>query len=80
MLSWVLDAERVLRRLLMLDEVDVFLKALMTGNVGRNAFICIFICILEYIQSILFLINNIYRLLSTQPLSLEHMRRFATRA
>jgi len=43
---------------ILLDEADVFLAKRTAGNIGRNAFVSIFLRLLEYYQGILFLTTN----------------------
>lgn len=44
--------------MLLLDEVDVFLEARAAQDIHRNTLVSIFLSMLEYFQSILFLTTN----------------------
>jgi len=52
------DLAKNWRAVILLDEADVFLAKRTAGNIGRNAFVSIFLRLLEYYQGILFLTTN----------------------
>ncbi len=57
-LSQILDIAHTWRAVLLIDEIDVFLKQQELRDVNRNALVSIFLRMLKYFQSILFLITN----------------------
>lgn len=57
-LSQILDIAHTWRAVLLIDEIDVFLKQRELRDVNRNALVSIFLRMLKYFQSILFLITN----------------------
>lgn len=57
-LSQILDIAHRWRAVLLIDEIDVFLKQRELRDVNCNALVSIFLRMLKYFQSILFLITN----------------------